>query len=111
MPDLDPEITTLPVDTQIDGDAYMPGLANPVTIDEITDIYTNPKTSVQERHDTLIQLRQEMVARDSADLRQDTKALIAKIDEGLGYLAEAGDGFAAPDVLRQTDSAVDPDNL
>ncbi|GLQ21321.1 hypothetical protein ACFFUB_11170 [Algimonas porphyrae] len=111
MPDLDPQITTLPVDTQIDGDAYMPGLSNPVTADEITDIYTNPQTSVQQRRDALTTLRQEMVGRDSADLRQDTKALIAAIDEGLSYLSEQGDGFAAPDVLRQADTAVDPDNL
>lgn len=111
MPDLDPQITTLPVDTQIDGDAYMPGLANPVTADEITDIYSNPKVSVLERQEALQALRQEMVGRDSADLREHTKALIAKIDEGLAYLNEDGDGFADPDVLRQRDTAVDPDNL
>ncbi|MGB6230516.1 MAG: hypothetical protein WBF53_10365 [Litorimonas sp.] len=111
MPDLDPQQTVLAVDTQIDGDAYMPGLANPVTADEITDIYSNPQASVQERVDALTQLRQEMVSRDAADTLQDTKALIAKIDEGLGYLSEDGDGDADPDVLRQLDTAVDPDNL
>lgn len=111
MPDLDPEITTLPVDTQIDGDAAMPGLANPVTADEITDIYSDPRVPVQSRIDALNVLRQEMVGRDSADLRDDTKALIAKIDEGLGYLREQGDGSASPEVLRQRDKAVDPANL
>lgn len=111
MPDLDPEITTLPVDTQIGGDAYMPGLANPVTADEITDIYTNPNNSVQDRRDALTTLRQEMVGRASADLRDDTKALIALIDEGIGYLDETGDGFASPETFRQADTAVDPDNL
>lgn len=111
MPDLDPQITTLPVDTQIDGDAYMPGLANPVTADDITDIYSNPRVPMQERLDALQTLRQEMVGRASADLRDDTKALIAKIDEGMSYLREAGDAFADPDVLRLRDTAVDPDNL
>ncbi|MEM7729265.1 MAG: hypothetical protein AAF311_08320 [Pseudomonadota bacterium] len=111
MPDLDPQTTVLPVDTQIDGDAYMPGLANPVTADEITDIYANPNLSTAERREALTKLRQEMVARDAADTLDDTKALIAKIDEGLGYLSEDGDGFAAPDVLRQKDTAVDPANL
>ncbi|MGJ8559311.1 MAG: hypothetical protein ACSHX3_03665 [Litorimonas sp.] len=111
MPDLDPQMTTLAVDTQISGDAAMPGLANPVTADEITDIYSNPQRSVVERQQALQQLRQEMVGRASADLRGDTKALIAKIDEGLSYLGESGDGFADPDVLRLRDTAVDADNL
>ena len=111
MPDLDPQMTTLAVDTQIGGDAAMPGLANPVTADEITDIYSNPRTTVAERQHALQQLRQEMVGRASADFRDDTTALIAKIDEGLSYLGESGDGSADPDVLRLRDMAVDPENL
>ncbi|MGB3455367.1 MAG: hypothetical protein WBG08_13560 [Litorimonas sp.] len=111
MPDLDPQFTTLAVDTQIDGDAYMPGLANPVTADDVMDIYANPDVPVQERREALTQLRQEMVSRDAADTLPDTKALIETIDEGLSYLSEDGDAFAAPDVLRQADTAVDPDNL
>lgn len=111
MPDLDPQMTTLAVDTQIGDDAYMPGLANPVTADEITDIYSNPKAPVSERLHALKKLRQEMVGRASADLRDDTQALIAKIDEGISYLGESGDGFADPDALRLRDTAVNPDNL
>lgn len=111
MPDLDPNVTTLPVDTQIDGDAYMPGLSNPVTADEITDIYSNPRLSVQDRQGALQTLRKEMVGRDSADLRDHTNALIAEIDKGLSYLNEPGDGDADPDVLRQRDIAVDPANV
>jgi len=111
MPDLDPQMTTLAVDTQIGDDAFMPGLSNPVTADEITDIYSNPKMPVEERRDALNKLRQEMVGRQSADLRDDTSALIAKIDEGLGYLAEGGDGSADPDVMRLKDTAVNPSNL
>lgn len=111
MPDLDPQMTTLAVDTQLGGDAAMPGLANSVTADEITDIYSNPQRPVAERQEALQHLRQEMIARASADLRDDSKALIAKIDEGLAYLKEGGNGFADPDVLRLRDTAVDPTNL
>ncbi|WP_298913927.1 hypothetical protein [uncultured Algimonas sp.] len=111
MPDLDPRNTTLAVDTQIDSDGYMPGLANPVTADEITDLYSNPQVPLAGRIEALQKLRQEMVARDSADTLDDTQALIAKIDEGLAYLNEDGDGFADPDVMRLQDTAVDPDNL
>jgi len=111
MPDLDPQVTTLAVDTQIGGDAYMPGLANPVTADSITDIYSNPAMPVSERLHALQQLRREMVGRASADLRGDSGALVTKIDEGISYLSEAGDGSADPDVLRLRDTAVNPDNL
>lgn len=45
MPDLDPNMTTLPVDTHIDGDAYMPGLSNPVTVDTVSDIYMSQSVS------------------------------------------------------------------
>ena len=111
MPDLDPQITTLPVDTALSGEGYMPGLSNPVTEAEVKDIYMNRRNSVAARQEALARLRQDMVARDAADTLPDTKALIAAIDEGLAYLSEDGDGFADPDVLRQRDTAVDPDNL
>ena len=111
MPELDPTIRTLPVDTAINGDAYMPGLSNPVTSAEIQDIALNPQNPVQERLDALGELRREMVARDSADTLPDTKSLIAEIDSHIAMLNEPGEGTADPDVLRQADTAVDPDNL
>ena len=75
----------------------MPDLANPVTADEITDVYSNLRVPLQDRRGVLQTLRQEMVGRNSADLRNHTRAIIAKIDEGLSYLTETGDGFADPD--------------
>ena len=111
MPDLDPTIRTLPVDTAISGDAYMPGLSNPVTAAEIQDIALNPNNPVQERLDALGELRREMVARDSADTLPDTKALIAEIDARIDQLNQLGEGSADPDVLRQSDTAVNPDHL
>lgn len=53
MPNLDPQMTTIAVDTQIRCDAVMPGLANPVSADEITDIYSNPQASVAEQQQAL----------------------------------------------------------
>ena len=111
MPDLAPEQTTVAVDTAINSDGYMTGLSNPVTADEIMDIYSNPRVPTADRVDALRSLRQEMVARQSADTMDDMKSLISVIDEGLTYLKENGDGFADPDVLRLRDTAVDPENL
>ena len=111
MPRLDPEISALPVDTAISGEAYMPGLSNPVTSAEVKDIYMDGRTSVAARQDALGQLRREMVARDSADTLPDTKSLIAEIDAGLAYLSADPRGTADPDVLTLRDTAVNPDNL
>ena len=103
MPDLSSQSTTVAVDTQLGGDAYMPGTANPITAAEITDIYANDTRPVAERQAALKSLRREMVGRGNADLRNDSDALIAKIDEGLSYLGEPSEGFAAPDVLTLKD--------
>lgn len=111
MPELDPQITTVPVDTQIGGDAYMAGTANSVTVDDITDIYSDDRLSLTQRQESLQKLRQEMVSRQTVEEMTDAKALIAKIDEGLAYLSQGSEGFAAPDVLNSADTAVDPANL
>ena len=111
MPDLDPQNSTLAVDTAINGDAYMPGLANPVTAAEVKDIYMDARVPLAERQEALARLKQEMVARDSADTLPDTKALIAEIEAGIAYLNENGDGSADPAMLSSLDTAVDPDNL
>lgn len=111
MPHLDPNIMTIPVDSSINGDAYMPGLSNPVTADEVTDIYSESRVPLQDRIDALQKLRREMVSRASADTMDDTQSLIAKIDEGLSYLNEKGDGYADPDVLRHRDTAAYPSNI
>ena len=111
MPRFDPQITTLPVDTQIGGDAAQPGTANSVTADDITAIYSDNRLSVLERQESLQKLRQEMVARSSADEMNDSAALVKKIDEGLAYLSQDSEGFASPDALDHSDTAVNPSNL
>lgn len=111
MPELDPQLTTLPVDTQIGGDASQPGTANTVTADDITAIYTDSRLPVLQRQESLQKLRQEMVARSSADEMNDSSALVEKIDEGLAYLEKGNEGFASPEVLDHSDTAVDPENI
>ena len=111
MPDLDPMNRVLPVDTALDGDAYMPGLANPVTAAEVKDIYMDARVPLAERQDQLAKLRQDTVARDAADTLPDTKSLLDEIDAGIAYLSESGDGTADPAMLSSVDSAVNPDNL
>ena len=111
MPKLDPEITTLPLDTAINADGYMPGLANPVTSAEVKDIYMDNRVPVADREAALSRLRQEMVARDAADTLPDTRSLIDEIDAGLAFLREDGDGSVDPAALALRDTAVNPANF
>ena len=111
MPDLNPDVTTLAVDTQINSDGFAPGLGNPVTVDEVRDIYADPKLSVQARKDALSALRQEMVGRNSADVEEGFDAVINEIDRGLSILSQPAEGQVDGDVAALRDTAVNPDNL
>ena len=109
MPDSD--LNVFAVDTAVNSDGYMPGLANPTTAAEIKDIYLSSQFPVNERIAQLQELRQEMVARDSADVEEGFGDLISEIDAGLAKLNSDGRGSVDPDVTNHLDTAVDPDNL
>ena len=108
MPDSD--LNVMAVDTAIDSDGYAPGIAQPITLDEITDIYMaeGPK---EERLAQLRDIRQEMVARNNADSEAGFGELITEIDRGIDYLNSSAEGTAAPASLENKDTAVNPDNL
>jgi hypothetical protein len=108
MPDSD--LNVMAVDTAIDSDGFAPGIAQPTTLDEITDIYMSERPK-QERLEQLREIRQEMVARNSADSEAGFDDLIDEIDRGIGYLTGRSEGTATPASLQNKDTAVDPENL
>ena len=107
----DSNLNVLAVDTAINSDGYLPGLANPTTVAEIRDIYLSSQFSTAERIQQLRDLRSEMVARQSADVEAGFHGLISEIDAGLAKLESDGRGSADPDVTQHLDTAVNPDNL
>jgi len=108
MPDSD--LNVMAVDTAIDSDGYAPGIAQPTTLDEITDIYM-AESPREERLAQLREIRQEMVARNNADSEAGFNELIAEIDRGIDYLNGRAAGTATPASLENKDTAVDPENL
>lgn len=108
MPDSD--LNVMAVDTAIDSDGYAPGIAQPTTLDEITDIYM-AESPREERLAQLREIRQEMVARNNADSEAGFSELIAEIDRGIDYLNGRAEGTATPASLESKDTAVDPENL
>jgi len=109
MPDSD--LNVLAVDTEISSDGYMPGLANPTTIDEIRDIYLSSQFPVRARVEQLQELRAEMVARNSVDVEEGLNELVTEIDHGLAKLSSDVAESVDPDVTHHLDTAVDPSNL
>lgn len=108
MPDSDTNV--MAVDTAINSDGYAPGIAQPTTLDEIKDIYMS-ETSKSDRLAQLREIRQEMVARNSADSEAGFDDLIAEIDRGIDYLNGKGEGTATASSLENKDTAVNPENL
>lgn len=108
MPDSD--LNVMAVDTAIDSDGFAPGIAQPTTLDEIKDIYMSERPK-QERLAQLREIRQELVARNSADSEAGFDNLIAEIDRGIGHLSSKAEGSTTPDSLKNKDTAVNPENL
>lgn len=55
------------VDTQIGEDDAMPGISQELTTDDIDDIAFDPNLTVGERRERLLELRDEMAAKGTAD--------------------------------------------
>ncbi|WP_371396394.1 hypothetical protein [Fretibacter rubidus] len=90
------------VDSALGGDAGQPGIAQPVTLDEVRDIFLSNRPTL-ERQTKLQTMRRDLIARHSADTESGFDALIAEIDRGIAILSGNPIGSASPDVLRKTD--------
>ena len=98
------------VDVEI-GDNDMPGLALELTADDIDDIAFDPGVPVRERREKLIQLRDELAARQSSDLMGDMDGLAEHIADRLSSLRNSheNDGELAS-VALDTDDRMDDDD-
>jgi hypothetical protein len=98
------------VDVEI-GDNDMPGLALELTADDIDDIAFDPGVPVRDRREKLIQLRDELAARQSGDLMGDMGELSEHIADRLASLQNPleNDGELAS-VALDTDYRSDDDD-
>lgn len=94
----------LTLDTQLGGDAGTPGLAQPITLDEVQDILMSNRPE-QARRDSLNDIRRTLMARQSADTEAGFDDLIAEVDRALDLLNRTPSGSAAPSVIRNVDEA------
>lgn len=92
-----------PVDIALGGDADQPGIAQPITLDEIRDIYIANRP-IKERQLQLETLHKDLTARHMADSEAGFDALLLEIERGFEMLSDAGNGSASPEVLRKRDT-------
>ena len=90
----DHELGVVPVDQMVGGDGDMPGLSQPVTIDDIQDILMND-APLEERRMRLLELRHDMEARASGDLGGEFAPVIDEINGALATLEGPADTFAS----------------
>ena len=104
MTDPNPDLDIIAATTELSGDAYQPGISQPVTLDEITDIIhaTDP---VEVRIQKLKTLRAEFESRNTAVHADSFQAYIDEIDRGLAELQGPADGSIVPGALDEFDNA------
>lgn len=84
----------LPQNTGLDDDAFPPGIAQPVSQAEIEELLYSSERSSDERAARLREIREELLARESADRGDDDPlALIREIDEAIAHLDLRGEGM------------------
>jgi hypothetical protein len=89
------------VDTQIGEDDAMPGISQELTTDDIDDIALDPNLTVGERRERLLELRDEMAAKGTADQFEeaDMQGITSHIDD---RLASLGNPQESETVLEST---------
>ena len=89
----DNEVGVVPVDQMVGGDGDMPGLSQPVTMDDIQDILMSD-APLEDRKMRLLGMRRDMEARASGDLGDEFGSLITEIDGALATLNGPADTYA-----------------
>jgi hypothetical protein len=84
----------LPQNTGLDDDAFPPGIAQPVSQAEIEELLYGNGRPAEEREARLREIRDDLRARDSADLGEhEMSALIREIDQAISRLELRGEGM------------------
>jgi hypothetical protein len=104
--------TILPQDTDFEGGADQPGIAQPLSQAEIDELLYNDERPTEERLARLQEMRDELQARQNADIDgRDQKAMLREMDAAIESLTGGGDRESDdPDDFAPLDGAyvVDP---
>ena len=116
MPDPHRNEEVRAVDIQVGDDGDSPGISQELTTDDIDDIAFDPNLTVGERHERLMELRDEMDTRRFGDMEnsfndQDMKGVYTYLLDRLASLGNASTGDAElAAVGMDTDDRSDDDD-
>lgn len=116
MPDQHRNEEVRSVDTVVGDDGDMPGISQELTTDDIDDIAFDPNLSSGERHERLMELRDEMATRRFGDVEnafndQDMKSVYTYLNDRIASLGNAsvGDSELAAVGMDSDDRSDDDD--
>ena len=104
-------------DFRVGDDDDMPGLDEPITMDDIDAVLFSPSGSIEERRETLVSMLNDLDTRRSmeadSDMGTDLQALVDRIEDALASLdADAtGDGTPGAFGFDPADRVEQPDEI
>jgi hypothetical protein len=88
-------------DYRVGDDDDMPGLDEPISVDDIDAVLFSPRGSLEERRETLLAMLHELQTRQSmdadSDMQTDIQALVDRIEDALASLDADPTGDGTPD--------------
>ena len=94
----DNELGVVPVDQMVGGDGDTPGLTQPVTIDDVQDALYSEQP-LERRRMRLMEMRDDLAARQAGDMGGEFDALIAEVERALETLDQPGDVIGTRDAI------------
>ena len=107
MPDPNehPQSEVIAVDQEPGGDADQPGIAQPISQDEISDLINNSQMPIEEREARLHAIAQRLGTRENIDLADEFDPMREQVNEALNMLASGGHSYGSLDA-----AGFDPDD-
>ena len=88
--------SSLAAEFDVGDDDDLPGVGQPYTADDIDAILNSSRGSTDEKRDLLSKIRNDLEARSSMDMEDETTSLFDRIDDALATLGTRGDGDGTP---------------
>ena len=97
MPDPNehPQSEVIAVDQEPGGDADQPGIAQPISQDEISDLLNNTQMPIEEREARLHAIAQRLGTRENIDLADEFDPMREQVNEALNMLASGGHSYGS----------------
>ncbi|MEF2550822.1 hypothetical protein VQ042_05495 [Aurantimonas sp. A2-1-M11] len=104
-PNEHPQSEVVAIDQEPGGDADQPGIAQPISRDEIDDLINNSQMPIEEREARLHEIAQRLGTRENIDLGDEFDPMREQVNEALNMLASGGHSYGTLD-----STGFDPDD-